>query len=418
MRRAQRRACSLIAAAMFLFAAATTQSVGAAPPYSGTIFIAPNLVTAADPTTFSGLTYAGQGVRTMFDRRVDAFVTLNAYLFKATYSDGLQIEFEVNPEFGSVAAAQAQAAFYAPVIGRLPRVLRLDLLTSWIHQGDQPFGGGNNNLLIHTGSVAQSYIASGILEEAIAHEAAHTSLDAYHAAAPAWLAAQVADSTFISTYARDNPTREDIAESFVPYLAVRLPGSRVDAATAQTILASIPNRIAYFDAQHFDLSPASGASTSASVVEFYNASLDHYFITHVADEIAKLDSGQFRGWTRTGQSFRVYPTTQANTSAVCRIYIPPGKGDGHFFGRDKNECDGTMIKNPMFVLESSEFFFLYPPNLGKCGAGQVPVYRVYTNRADANHRYTTDRATRDAMVAKGWIAEGDGADTVVMCAPR
>ena len=27
---------------------------------------------------------------------------------------------------------------------------------------------------------------------------------------------------------------------------------------------------------------------------------------------------------------------------------------------------------------------------------QVPVYRVYTNRADANHRYTTDRATRDA----------------------
>jgi len=46
------------------------------------------------------------------------------------------------------------------------------------------------------------------------------------------------------------------------------------------------------------------------------------------------------------------------------------------------------------------------------------VYRVYTIRADANHRYTTDRATRDAMVAKGWIAEGDGADTVAMCAPQ
>ena len=52
------------------------------------------------------------------------------------------------------------------------------------------------------------------------------------------------------------------------------------------------------------------------------------------------------------------------------------------------------------------------------GAGQVPVYRVFTNRVDANHRYTTDRATRDAMVAKGWIAEGDGEDTVVMCAPQ
>src|SRR5258706_6361387 len=114
MRRAQKPASSLLAAAMFLFVVVATQSVCAAPPYSGTIFIDPDIITAADSTTFSGLTYAGQGVRTMFDRRVNAFVQLNAYLFNATYSDGLQIEFEVNPEFGSVATAQAQAAYYAP----------------------------------------------------------------------------------------------------------------------------------------------------------------------------------------------------------------------------------------------------------------------------------------------------------------
>jgi hypothetical protein len=47
----------------------------------------------------------------------------------------------------------------------------------------------------------------------------------------------------------------------------------------------------------------------------------------------------------------------------------------------------------------------------------VPVYRVFSNRADANHRYTTSRATRDLMVTKGWVAEGDGPDIVVMCAP-
>jgi hypothetical protein len=45
------------------------------------------------------------------------------------------------------------------------------------------------------------------------------------------------------------------------------------------------------------------------------------------------------------------------------------------------------------------------------------VYRVFSNRADANHRYTTDRATRERMVAAGWIAEGDGPDAVAMCAP-
>ena len=32
-------------------------------------------------------------------------------------------------------------------------------------------------------------------------------------------------------------------------------------------------------------------------------------------------------------------------------------------------------------------------------------------------RYMTDRAVRDQMMAKGWLAEGDGADIVVMCAP-
>ncbi|MEO8508592.1 MAG: beta-propeller fold lactonase family protein [Betaproteobacteria bacterium] len=162
----------------------------------------------------------------------------------------------------------------------------------------------------------------------------------------------------------------------------------------------------------------SAVPSPVTVVEFYNAALDHYFITYVADEIAKLDNGTFKGWTRTGLSFNAYATAQSGTSAVCRIYIPPGKGDGHFFGRDANECDGTMNKNPTFILESDMFLHLYLPTLlGTCATGQVPVYRVFSNRADANHRYTTDRAVRDQMVTKGWLAEGDGTDTIVMCAP-
>ena len=51
-------------------------------------------------------------------------------------------------------------------------------------------------------------------------------------------------------------------------------------------------------------------ATPVSVVEFYNASLDHYFITYVADEIAKLDNGTFKGWARTGlvvQRLRRHP---------------------------------------------------------------------------------------------------------------
>ena len=75
------------------------------------------------------------------------------------------------------------------------------------------------------------------------------------------------------------------------------------------------------------------------------------------------------------------------------------------------------------MLESPSVFFIALPNTnpgptaGACPAGTIPVYRVFDNRADANHRYTTDRAIRDQMVARGYIAEGYGDDAVIMCAP-
>jgi len=102
---------------------------------------------------------------------------------------------------------------------------------------------------------------------------------------------------------------------------------------------------------------------------------------------------------------------------VCRIYIPPGLGDGHYFGRDATECTRTLSQHPAFVDESPSFFYLFTASEGTCPAATLPVYRVYSNRADANHRYTTERAVRDAMVARGWLAEGDGQDQVVMCTP-
>ena len=161
-----------------------------------------------------------------------------------------------------------------------------------------------------------------------------------------------------------------------------------------------------------------GIVPPVTLIEYYNAGLDHYFMTWVTNEIAQLDAGTtLKGWARTGRTINAYSAALAGTAAVCRIYIPPGKGDGHFFGRDQTECDGTIARNPSFVLESPAFFYLHPASAGTCAAGTIPVYRVFSNRADANHRYTTDRAVRNQMVTKGWLAEGDGPDTVVMCAP-
>ena len=39
------------------------------PPFGGTIFIDPDIITEDDPTTFVSLSYAGTGKRQMYDRR-------------------------------------------------------------------------------------------------------------------------------------------------------------------------------------------------------------------------------------------------------------------------------------------------------------------------------------------------------------
>ena len=155
-----------------------------------------------------------------------------------------------------------------------------------------------------------------------------------------------------------------------------------------------------------------------SVVEYYNATLDHYFVTSLAGEQANLDAGRTpTRWTRTGKAFNAFESSSASTSPVCRFYIPPARGDSHFFGRGTVECESTATKNPSFVLEAAAFFHTILPTAGACPGGLTPVYRVFSNRLDANHRYMSDRATRDQMVAMGWLAEGDGPDLVVMCAP-
>lgn len=158
-------------------------------------------------------------------------------------------------------------------------------------------------------------------------------------------------------------------------------------------------------------------SKTAEAIEFYNEGLDHYFITHIASEIASLDAGvRIKGWTRTGQSFPVW-LTPGRVNQVCRIYIPPELGNSHFYSRDYTECWATYDKNPVFIIEDWEFFYMGLPVNGSCPSYTHPIYRVFSNRADANHRYMTTKSLRNQMMTKGWVAEGDGPDLVVMCGP-
>ena len=165
-----------------------------------------------------------------------------------------------------------------------------------------------------------------------------------------------------------------------------------------------------------------------TAVEFRHAGLDHYFLTDLQPDLDALDSGRTPGWARTGLSFKVHPGLASGgggVSPVCRWYIPPARGDSHFFSASPAECAAVAQKtltDPWYggyVQETAQAFFVALPDAttGACAPGQVPVYRLWNGRLDSNHRYTADLATRAQMVAQGYVAEGYGPDAVAMCAP-
>lgn len=163
-------------------------------------------------------------------------------------------------------------------------------------------------------------------------------------------------------------------------------------------------------------------ASTTPVVEFYSATLDHYFMATGADEIAALDRGAQGDWKRTGMRFKAWSRqsdASPGASPVCRFYA---RGpNSHFFTASRQECDylkaleqqqraDATARGTAFLgwgYEGIAFWAIAPVN-GQCAAGTTPVYRVYNDRAaqnDSNHRFMADPAQYQAMTA-GWSDEG------------
>ena len=256
----------------------TATPVLADPPFQGTAYISPDIISSADRSGLTGVTYTGRGDRSIFDYRILDWITVNAYLFEARIY-GRSIEFQVNPEFASVDAARAEVDTYALALGRLPAVLLSRAEKVHVSAGEPGhpdtrlrgrFGGrvpkvfgavpSDGAFIIHTGS-GQRHLRDGFLEEVLFHEGAHVSLQ-NHQDAPGWRAAREADGEFISDYARRHPDSEDVAESLLPYFALRYRPGRLSASQRAAIREAIPNRLEYFDGLALDWSPYIGRAGS------------------------------------------------------------------------------------------------------------------------------------------------------------
>jgi hypothetical protein len=229
-----------------------------------------------------------------------------------------------------------------------------------------------------------------------------------------------------------------------PYFGVRqlqiTPLAALDGSNATVSLDTslsredfpslVPPRGRSITAGSLTLTPVAPPVVIAQVDEFYDPVLRHYFITADAAEKQALDT--HAGWERTGESFKAYAkgsSTGGSINPVCRFYSPAiievdfgyfvDGVDSHFFSADAGECLAVFRKwEVSWLLESDNAFQIDLPDktTGACPDGTVPVYRLWNQRADSNHRYTTSAATKAEMLAAGYLAEGYGPDGVAMCA--
>ena len=168
------------------------------------------------------------------------------------------------------------------------------------------------------------------------------------------------------------------------------------------------------------LTPGNNPAGTVAAVEFYNRSLDHYFVSTDPSEIADLDSGRHAGWERTGIRFNAYATPVPGTSPVCRFYRAPAYGDSHFYSASPAECAATQAAHPVdWIYESASVFHIFLPSPdGTCAADTQRVWRFFNQRT-TNHRYTNEVELHDEMRddSSTWVPEGYGPDSVIMCAP-
>lgn len=210
----------------------------------GAVFLAPDTIIETDPTALLNVTFTANGTRTIPDNRVMNDVDTLVNIFTANFSGGKQVTVMVNAEI-LFTQAEIEANRYARIVGQLDPIVREQIDVLWIHAGDATFSGNPGGIVIHTGRANQSLIPQGFLEETMAHESVHATLDALYLRSREWFDAQRRDVTFPTDFAREFPETEDLAESYGAYLIVK-EEDRNPADTVTRIREGIPARLEFF----------------------------------------------------------------------------------------------------------------------------------------------------------------------------
>lgn len=160
----------------------------------------------------------------------------------------------------------------------------------------------------------------------------------------------------------------------------------------------------------FALCALGAQAQTVSVVEYYNKTLDAYFITGKVAEQTALDG--VADFQRTGMTFQAVAaaTASASLTKICRFYISfvTPYVSSHFYGRQGVDCESIRAQNLAgFTYEDYDFATQQPAS-GACASGTTAIYRGFRAAASgktSNHRYSASLATYNAAILKGYVGE-------------
>lgn len=175
----------------------------------------------------------------------------------------------------------------------------------------------------------------------------------------------------------------------------------------------------------------------ATLVEYYHAGMNDYFVTAEPEERLLLDSGRIAGWKPTTRRSTAYvrPASASPTPGtvpVCRFLRLHDGGYTHFHSAEPREC-AALAADPSWILEAAVAFHVIgaDPDSGTCPSSvdfEFPlhgetrkfenpsaVYRLWNGQSNALHRHVKSKALRDTLTLQGWRPEGYGPDGVAWC---
>ena len=162
------------------------------------------------------------------------------------------------------------------------------------------------------------------------------------------------------------------------------------------------------------------------VIEFYNRTLGHYFISTNPVEINNLDTGVLRGWERTGLALpRLFGSgagAGGNDARVPLLHAARVRRLALLFGAVLAECAETAARfGAAWIYESPNVFYIQLPEPGDRRlpgghAAGLALPQHLQHQPPLHGRGAGSR--RPAPHPRAGSPKATGPDAVIMCAPR